>query len=268
MPHSRISGAWLAIIAVAIICGCGRGQSTAAAPADEASKAPESRPPGMVERPSGEQNERIQKLIEQLASRPEWRMKTAARSRSPKGGDSFQSPDKQRVVKAADALSREGPAAFLPLADFVDDRRYSFTLIGANGNVEETIGAVCWLIIHHGVDVWNEFVELFGDARDAEGRRVFPPYVPFGDALKQWVHERRGRTLNNLRIEATDRAIEFYESAKGLDFPLHGGPPEETEQRRKKTVDNLKSLLQRLKDGEEVAPRRSFFDSHFRDQGA
>src|SRR5882724_3226726 len=106
---SRIRYALFCILAIPVVLGCG----------DE-----------RIASPTGERQKRIERLINSLASQPEWVMPKGSKTRVPYRG--FKSTDKDRVMDAAEAIVKEGVAAFPQLAEQADDNRYSFTCLGGN----------------------------------------------------------------------------------------------------------------------------------------
>jgi hypothetical protein len=181
-----------------------------------------------------DQQERIKTLIRTLASS----------NRAPKEGDgetripnTYGRTSQERVLNAWAALLKEGIEAFPLLTASTNNKRYSCTVRGPSGDVNLTVGDVCTKIVRNQVAVYSDVIDWpFPGA--APG--VFPR-----EELSVWWQTRRGRTLREMQIEATEYALTDLKNPSEHETKLRAQPT--INARQMENIRKLEALLNDLK---------------------
>lgn len=177
-----------------------------------------------------ERHERVERLIEQLASPNEPpEIVPKSEDRFP---ENFDRAAQTKVLAAWKLLLSEGYSAFPELLEYLGDKRYCCTTRGSAADLNLPVGRIC-------EDIMKSQITVFADKIEYLGR-----WKPFGfeGGLSNWCSSRKAKSLRELQIEATESALK-----RTREFDVRGV----VEDQRLKNIEILTELLADLKSQKE-----------------
>jgi hypothetical protein len=197
--------------------------------------------------PLAERDRRIHALVESLAS-PNAEPQRAEPEKGNRHGFFKQFPAdydhaaQKRVLEAVDGLVKEGVAAFPELVAHMNDNRYSCTEKRPMSDSNHSVGYVCREILERQTYAHEDYLK--------EGLAV---YLAHPDTRwPEWVNEHKGRTLQGVQLEATERTLKWMQDPTKVKGRPGKFPPtaEDVEKARVANIIILENLIERLKAGE------------------
>lgn len=183
---------------------------------------------------------RIEYLIELLASKNVMKEEIPRLGATRRSYDGYDCDAQGVVYLAGQQLVREGAVAFDALLAHSEDRRYSYSYEGPNGEFVVAVSGACYKIVKRAILCYEAEIPLLTSAQ----HRI----LPWGDGeLKAWWEKNRTRELWELQIEAIDQQLAFQKSVKYEDAPpifraASKMPPDEFEKIRKDAIAKLERL--------------------------
>jgi hypothetical protein len=186
---------------------------------------------------ANEKQRRIKALIESLAS-PN---KPPPDDR--KGGyripPDYDRRAQQRIHDVCKAIVKEGFDAFPELVSHADDRRYCCTMEGMSSQENFSVGEMCWHLLEHQIAVYDNDLQWLG--------RFRPGCLPGRESLAKWWEKRKGFTLLQLQIEATENVLEQTKRVSTETLRRFRDAGVDVDIQKAKNVAQLEELLTRLK---------------------